>query len=124
MRQLLESGRHRVLRAREYGEQGSGSVLCPPAPAQHAIAVVRQYLQCLKPGNRVQCTKGLFYGSAQARVWTSCSARYRANSDWVPAVTSFRLTTASCTYQRTARHSFQEHLVPAPIFLFTRGSTW
>ena len=121
MRQILESGRRRVLRAREYGEQGGGAVLRPPAPAQHAIAVVRQYLQCLKPWKWVQCTKGLFYGTAQARVLTSCSARYWSNSDWVPAATSFRLTTASCTYQRTASHSFREQLVP--ILSFTRVST-
>src|SRR5215813_8181761 len=37
MRQILESGRRRVLRAREYGEQGSASVLCPPAPTQHMV---------------------------------------------------------------------------------------
>src|SRR5262249_32200751 len=42
--QFLEAGRRRALRAREYGKEGCGGVLRPPAPAQHAIAVARQFL--------------------------------------------------------------------------------
>ena len=48
MRQSIEAGGCGVLGGREHGEPGAGAVLGPPAPAQDAVAVVRQYLQSRK----------------------------------------------------------------------------
>lgn len=98
MRQPLEAGRCRVLRARKYREQSAGAILRPPAPTQHAVAVARQYLQCLKSWNFVQRLKALFYGTAQSRVGQVVApvlVEYSFQEPLVPVLSFPRVSTYS-----------------------------